>query len=62
MYLVNNNCRGDYMKFSTIMMMLGGVGLGGYYYFKKHPEIVNNMKCMLKDTSRKVYNMLDEEG
>lgn len=50
------------MKFSTIIMMLGGVGLGGYYYFKKHPEIVNNMKCMLKDTSRKVYNMLDEEG
>lgn len=51
------------MKFniSTIMMMLGGTGVAGFVYMKKHPEVVDDMKCMIKDTSRKVYNMLDEE-
>lgn len=51
------------MKFniSTIMMMLGGAGVAGYVYMKKHPEVVGNMKFVIKDTSRKVYNMLDEE-
>ena len=64
---MNNTCRGDYMKFniSTIMVMLGGAGIAGYLYMRNHPDMVCYMKDAVKDTvrdtSRKVYNMLDEE-
>ena len=55
------------MKFniSTIMVMLGGAGIAGYLYMRNHPDMVCYMKDAVKDTvrdtSRIVYNMLDEE-
>ena len=55
------------MKFniSTIMVMLGGAGIAGYLDMRNHPDMVCYMKDAVKDTvrdtSRKVYNMLDEE-
>jgi len=46
---------------AIIVMMLGGASIAGYMYMRKHPEMICNMKNMAKDTSRKVYNMLDED-
>ena len=47
------------------MVMLGGAGIAGYLYMRNHPDMVCYMKDAVKDTvrdtSRKVYNMLDEE-
>ena len=50
------------MKMSMMMAaILGGMGFMGYMYLKKHPEMKNMMMQMGKDTSRKMYNMFDEE-
>lgn len=50
------------MKKSTMktMAMLGGIGMAGYMYMKKNPEMKNNMKNMIKSMARKTYNKLDE--
>ena len=49
------------MKMPMMVMMIGGMGVMGYMYLKKHPEKINKMKKMGRDASRKMYNMLDEE-
>lgn len=37
-----------------------GMGVLGYMYFKKHPEVMNKSKDLIKEASRKVYIMMDE--
>ena len=44
-----------------MMMILGGGGLLGFMYLKKHPEKVEMMKNLGKEASRKMYNQLDTE-
>lgn len=46
------------MKMAAVM---GGAGVVGYMYLKKHPEKVQMMKCAAKDASRALYNKLEEE-
>lgn len=50
------------MKKSTMrtMAMLSGLGIAGYMYMKKNPEMKTNMKNMAKNMARKTYNKLDE--
>ena len=50
------------MKKNTMktMAMLGGMGMLGYMYMKKNPEMKTNMKNMAKNMARKTYNKLDE--
>lgn len=44
-----------------MMMILGGGGLLGFLYLKKHPEKVEMMKQLGKEASRKMYNSIDVE-
>ncbi len=41
-------------------MLIGGMGVLGFMYLKKHPEVVCMAKQTIKDTSKKVYDMMDE--
>lgn len=41
-------------------MLIGGAGVLGYMYLKKHPEVVCKAKQTIKDTSKKVYDMMDD--
>lgn len=42
--------------------LMGGMGIIGYMYLKKHPEAIEMMKEMGKDASRKMYNVLEQEA
>lgn len=45
------------MKMTIAMMaLIGGVGIAGYMYLKKHPEMIK----MMKKTNNDVYDMLNE--
>ena len=52
------------MKMMTMKMfaLLGGMGMMGYMWLKKHPEKMEKMREMGKDVSRKMYDMFDEEA
>lgn len=41
--------------------LMGGIGLMGYMYLKKHPETITKAKKAIKETSKKVCNMMDED-
>lgn len=48
------------MKKSKMMMaMMGGLGIMGYMYFKKHPEKMSKMREMMMEANRMMYNKLD---
>lgn len=51
------------MKFmmSKMALIMGGMGVIGYMYLKMHPELLDYMREVGKDASRKMYNMLDKE-
>ena len=38
-------------------MILGGAGVLGYMYLKKHPEVICNAKQTIKNTSKKIYTL-----
>ena len=42
-------------------MILGGAGVLGYMYLKKHPEVICNAKQTIKNTSKKIYDMMEYE-
>ena len=42
-------------------MILGGEGVLGYMYLKKHPEVICNAKQTIKNTSKKIYDMMEYE-
>lgn len=48
------------MKMSITMMAIVGMGVMGYMYMKKHPEILNKMMEMKKDAMNSIDNMMDE--
>ena len=50
------------MKMSTMMYMamIAGMGIMGYAYFKKHPEIMNKMMDIKKDALNSLDNMMDD--
>ena len=43
------------------VMILGGGGVLGYMYLKKHPEVICNAKQTIKNTSKKIYDMMECE-
>lgn len=45
------------MKMYMMMAMLGGLGVAGFMYLKKHPEIMNKMMDMKKEV---MNDMMDE--
>ena len=42
-------------------VILGGAGVLGYMYLKKHPEVICNAKQTIKNTSKKIYDMMECE-
>lgn len=42
-------------------MILGGAGVLGYMYLKKHPEVICNAKQTIKNTSKKIYDIMEYE-
>ena len=48
------------MKNMTIAAVLGGMGIAGYMYMKRNPEVMRNMKVMAKSAAKKTYDKLDE--
>lgn len=49
------------MKNMKMTMMVGGAGLLGYWYLKKHPEKVKMLKEMGKAASHMMNDKLDTE-
>lgn len=49
------------MMSMKMMAIFAGMGIVGYMYMKKHPEMIKKMKIMGKEEARKMYNLLDEE-
>ena len=49
------------MKKSTMMAMLvGGLGVMGYMYMQKNPQMMTNMRNMVKSAAKKTYNKLED--
>ncbi len=48
------------MKNMATAAILGGMGVAGYMYMKKNPEMVNNMKSMAKSAAKKTYEKLED--
>ena len=50
------------MKMMTMKVMaLLGLGMMGYFYMKKNPKMMEDMKNKEKEMIRKLYNYLDEQ-
>ena len=51
------------MKMMSMKMLgiIGGMGVMGYMYLKKHPEKLKMMREMGKEASKMLYNKLDDE-
>ncbi len=47
-------------KKMTIAAALGGIGVAGYMYMKKHPQVMDKAKNMMKEMERKKLNLLDD--
>lgn len=45
----------------TIAAMLGGMGVAGYMYMKNNPQVMKNIKGMMKDMERKKFEALDRQ-
>lgn len=53
--------RNNTIRNMTIAAMLGGMGVAGYMYMKNNPQVMRNIKGMMKDMERKKFEMLDKE-
>lgn len=42
------------------LAILGGMGVAGYMYMKKNPDLLCQMKEMTKDMAKKTYEKLEE--
>ena len=40
--------------------MMGGMGIFGYMYMKKHPELAQKMKEIAMEANKMMYNKLDD--
>lgn len=49
------------MKKSTMLcMLMGGLGMAGYMVMMKNPQMMNNMRNMVKSAAKKTYDKLEE--
>ena len=42
------------------LAILGGMGVAGYMYMKKNPDLLCQMKEMTKDMAKKTYEKLED--
>lgn len=49
------------MRNMTIAAILGGMGVAGYVYMRNNPQVMHNIKVMMKDMERKKFEKLDEQ-
>ncbi len=42
------------------LAILGGMGVAGYIYMKKNPDLLCQMKEMTKDMAKKTYEKLED--
>lgn len=42
------------------LAVLGGMGIAGYMYMKKNPDLLCQMKEMTKDMAKKTYEKLED--
>lgn len=47
-------------KCMAVAAILGGMGVAGYMYMKKNPDLLCQMKEMTKDVARKTYEKLED--
>ena len=47
------------MSMMVSMALVGGMGIMGYMYLKKHPEIMNMMMDMKKDAAKNINDMMN---
>ena len=48
------------MNSITMAAILGGMGVAGYMYMKKHPEVTHNIKSMIRSAAKKTYESMDD--
>ncbi len=41
-------------------ILIGSMGMLGFMYLKKHPEVIYKTKQTIRDTSKNIYDMMDE--
>lgn len=46
-------------KAITAMAIIGGMSAIGYYYLKKNPDLMCEMRKITKDFAKKTYEKLD---
>ena len=44
-----------------MFMLFGGMGVLGYMYLKKHPEMIESMREFGMEASKMMYNKLDSD-
>ncbi len=45
----------------TMAALIGGMAAVGYYYLKKNPDMMCQMRKMTKDLAKKTYEKLDNQ-
>lgn len=48
------------MRNMTIAAILGGMGVAGYMYMKNNPQVMHNVKAMMKEMEQKKLEKLNE--
>ena len=43
-----------------MLMMIGSMGMAGYMYMKKNPNMMDDVKEMAKDLAKTTYNKLED--
>lgn len=47
-------------KTMALMALIGGMGVAGYMYMKKNPDLMCQMKELTKDIAKKTYDKLED--
>ncbi len=50
----------DMKKGMLMAAMLGGMGVAGYMYMKKNPNMMQDAKNMAKNMAKKAYDKLED--
>lgn len=61
-FFIHNSTRGDIMKMSITMAVVGGLAIAGVIYFIKNPDKFKMIKNMEIDTMNKMNKMLEENN
>lgn len=45
----------------TMAAIIGGMAMMGYYYLKKNPDMMCQMRHMTKEMAKRTYEKLDDQ-